>query len=53
MRRVFFLSDDLTCLSIISRWVAYATIVLAASGCAYNPPVERTPDGFDPPFNIY
>jgi hypothetical protein len=24
---------------------------LAISGCAYDPLPQRTPDGFDPPFN--
>jgi len=33
--------------------LAVVFIVIGLAGCGLNPPAERTPDGFDPPFNYY
>jgi len=35
------------------RLIAALLLAILLSGCQTGPPVVRTPDGFDPPYNYY
>ena len=35
------------------RLIAALLLAILLSGCQDGPPVVRTPDGFDPPYNYY
>lgn len=35
------------------RLIAALLLAILLSGCQDVPPVVRTPDGFDPPYNYY
>lgn len=35
------------------KWLSLLVLVVSFAGCGLNPPVERTPDGFDPPYDYY
>ena len=35
------------------RLIAALLLAVLLSGCQTGPPVVRTPDGFDPPYNYY
>lgn len=36
-----------------ARLIAALLLAILLSGCQDGPPIVRTPDGFDPPYNYY